>query len=255
MVGDAVARLFEIDNETVDMVLFSPPYGDIRTYEGSNGRIDWHALAHELLRVTVDGGFCAIVVGDSTENKRKTLTPFRIALIFEEAGWSCFEVCIYARDGRPGGWWKTRFRVDHEYILLMFKGERPRELVKDHIRVPTKHPGARWKGTARATDGSLVPIKLTSGNDTTKCRGTIWRYRTSNFEQNKVKMEHPATFPDDLAKDLILMATSPGDMVLDPMCGSGTTCVVARQQKRKFIGIDLSRNYIGIAKRRLNSEV
>jgi DNA modification methylase len=252
--GDAVERLRELDDESVAMVLFSPPYGDIRTYEGE-WSIDIPALAKELHRVTAIGGFCCIVIGDTTKNFRKSLASFRTAIAFEDAGWSCFEVCIYARDGRPGGWWAKRFRVDHEYIVMMFKGDRPRPLHQEHLRIPTKHPGFRWAGTARATDGSLKEIpRIKEGNKEDKCKGTIWPYTASAFEGNRTKMEHPATYPDKLAEDLIRMATDRGEVVLDPMCGSGTTCVVARQQGRRFVGIDVSATYLAIARRRLDDE-
>ena len=85
-----------------------------------------------------------------------------------------------------------------------------------------------------------------------KCRGTVWNYSTSNSEGNRLKLKHPATFPDKLAEDLILCFSKAGDVVLDPMCGSGTTCVMAMQTDRLYVGIDVSAEYCGIARRRLS---
>lgn len=252
-VGDALAHAKRLRSDSVDMVLFSPPYDGIRDYKGA-WTIDLPALGKELLRVVKDGGFAVIIMGDSTKDQRKSMTTFRTAVAWEDAGWSLFESVIYSRAGRPGAWWKTRFRVDHEHILMFYKGKRPRP-INHHagLRVPSKHAGKAWRGTQRMTDGSLIRTQGTVAED--KCRGTIWHYSTSNSEGNKTKALHPATFPDALARDLILALTSPGDVVYDPMMGSGTTVVVAEQEGRDWIGNDFSVEYVEIARERLQSEV
>lgn len=250
-VGDALDATRGLPAESVDLVLFSPPYDDVRDYQGG-WAIDLPALAVEALRVVKDGGFAVIVIGDGTKNFRKSMTTFRTAVAWEDAGWGLFESVIYSRDGRPGAWWASRFRVDHEHILMFFKGKRPRALTKDHLRVPTKHAGKAWTGTQRLTDGTTVPIAATVAD--TKCRGTLWHYATSNSEGNKVKAAHPATYPDALARDIILACTAPGDLVYDPMMGSGTSVVVAAQEGRLYFGNDISPEYVEIATARLDSE-
>ncbi len=250
-VGDAIEHVETMRSDSLDFVLFSPPYDGVRDYKGK-WSIDLPRLGSALLRVVKDGGFAVIVMGDGTKNQRKSMTTFRTAVAWEDAGWSVFEHVIYARDGRPGAWWSTRFRVDHEYVLMFFKGKRPRALTKDHIRVPTKHAGKVWTGTQRMTDGSL--IRTTAKVAADKCRGTIWKYATSNSEGNKVKAGHPATFPDALARDLILAMSAPGEIVYDPMMGSGTTVVVAAQEGRRWLGNDFSAEYVAIAQRRLQIE-
>lgn len=251
-IGDAVEHVGTLPSDSVDLVVFSPPYDGVRDYNGA-WTIDLPALGAALLRVVKDGGFAAIVIGDGTKNQRKSMTTFRTAVAWEDAGWSLFESVIYSRDGRPGAWWATRFRVDHEHILLFFKGKRPRPV--DHhagLRVPTKHAGKVWTGTQRMTDGSL--IRTTAKVAADKCRGTIWHYATSNSEGNKVKAKHPATFPDALARDLILALSAPGDTVYDPMMGSGTSCVVAATEGRRWLGNDFSAEYVDIARERLSAE-
>lgn len=86
-------------------------------------------------------------------------------------------------------------------------------------------------------------------------RGTIWRYCISNAEGNWVKLQHPATYPDQLVADLITCFSERGDLVLDPMAGSGTTCVVAAQLGRQFLGIEISETYGEIARERLTKEL
>lgn len=250
-VGDALRHVRTLPSESVDLTLFSPPYDGVRDYKGE-WAIDLPALGGELLRVTRGGGFAVIVIGDGTKDFRKSMTTFRTAVAWEDAGWGLFECAIYARDGRPGAWWATRFRVDHEYILMFFKGRRPRSLQKEHLRVPTKHRGKMWTGTQRLTNGETVPIASTVGD--TKCRGTIWHYTTSNSEGNPLKMRHPATYPDALARDIVLAFSAPGDLVYDPFVGSGTTAVVAAQEGRRFLGCDISEEYVQIAHERLARE-
>jgi site-specific DNA-methyltransferase (adenine-specific) len=87
-----------------------------------------------------------------------------------------------------------------------------------------------------------------------KCRGTVWQYATSNAEGNRLKLQHPATYPDKLAEDLILTFSRPDDLVLDPMCGSGTTCVMAARNERRYLGIDVAAEYVEIARKRLEAE-
>lgn len=249
--GDALRHIEGLPDNSVDLVVTSPPYDGVRDYKG-NWAIDLPALGKALLRVVKDGGFAVVVIGDSTKDFRKSMTTFRTAVAWEDAGWGVFETVVYSRDGRPGAWWASRFRVDHEYVLMFFKGKRPRALSKDHLRVPTKHAGRAWTGTQRLTDGSTEAIAATVAD--TKCRGTIWHYATSNSEGNRVKTRHPATFPDALARDLILAMSSPGDVVCDPFMGSGTVPVVAAQEGRRFIGNDISPEYVDIARIRLASE-
>jgi site-specific DNA-methyltransferase (adenine-specific) len=251
-IGDALEHLSTLPSNSIDLALFSPPYDGVRDYKG-NWTIDLPALGPALLRVVKDGGFAAIVMTDGTKNQRKSMTTFRTAVAWEDAGWSMFETVIYSRDGRPGAWWATRFRVDHEYILLFFKGKRPRPV--DHhpgLRVPSKHACKTWTATKRMTDGSLIRTTATVAPD--KCRGTIWHYATSNTEGNRTKAKHPATFPDALARDLILALSAPGDVIYDPMMGSGTTPVVAAQEGRRWLGNDVSAEYVGIAADRLRTE-
>lgn len=119
--------------------------------------------------------------------------------------------------------------------------------------VPSRHAGKIYTGTDRLTSGGFKRIEPKAVNEK-KCRGTLWEYATSNTEGNRLKLEHPATFPDKLAGDIIECFSFPGDVVLDPMCGSGTTCVMARRSGRHYIGIDVNVDYVKIARKRLQME-
>jgi len=251
--GDCLQTLSSFSDHSVDLTVFSPPYDDIRAYK-NNWSFDFAALGKHLYRVTKDGGVVVVVVGDGTKHFAKSMTSFRLAVNWvDDIGWKLFESVIYKRDGNPGAWWNQRFRVDHEYIFMFFKGKRPETFHKEHLMIPSKHAGKIYSGTDRLTNGGFRTIVPKAVNPM-KCRGTVWHYSTSNTEGNRLKLEHPATYPDPLAKDLILCFSEPNDVVLDPMCGSGTTCVMAHNHHRHYIGMDTSSEYCEIARRRIERE-
>lgn len=251
--ANCLEELAFFDDNSIDLTVFSPPYDGIRDYK-NNWIFDFVQLGQHLFRVTKEGGVAVVVIGDGTKNFAKSLTSFRLAVNWvDDIGWKLFESVIYKRDGNPGAWWNQRFRVDHEYILMFFKGNRPKTFHKEHLMVPSKHAGKIYSGTDRLTNGGFKKIEPKAVNPM-KCRGTVWEYSTSNTEGNRLKLQHPATFPDKLARDLILCFSEPNDIVLDPMCGSGTTCVQAKLNSRQFIGIEISEEYCDIARKRLQIE-
>jgi DNA modification methylase len=251
--GNCLDLLGRLESQSVDLTVFSPPYDGVRDYNGFS--FDHNKLGAELFRVSREGSVAACIIGDGTREFAKSLTSFRLTIDFvDRHGWKLFECCLYARLGRPGKWWNQRFRVDHEFILIFFKGDRPKYFDKTNLKIPTKYAGVEWHGTTRQTSGEMVVNKPHILGDE-KCRGTIWKFSTSNTEGNRVKLEHPATMPDMLAADLIQCFSAPNDLILDPFVGSGTTAVMARKLGRRFIGMDISAEYIEIAKRRLENEI
>lgn len=178
-----------------------------------------------------------------------------------------FETCLYYRHGVPGPWWRTRLRVDHEYVFLFFKGRRPKTFRKDRLLIPTRHAGERVfyrpfarkstsadRGKSTSADRGAFPKAAPTHVQPRQCRGTVWPYAASSSERNRVKLEHPATMPDKLAGDLIAGFSEPGDLVLDPLMGSGTSVVMAARLGRRYLGMDVSARYVEIARRRLAAE-
>lgn len=249
---DAIEGTENLPDNSVHLTVTSPPYDAIRDYNGI-GNLDLNELGKSLLKKTVDGGVCVIVIQDGTKNFKKSGTTARTICNWIDAGWNLWEVCIYDRPGRPGAWWSQRFRVDHEYILIFFKGEKPRYFSKEHMKIPTLNPGVKFHGTQRTTDGSLIQIAPKVVADT-KCPGTILKYSASTTERNKTKNLHPAPFPDKLAKDMILAFSKENDTVYDPFVGSGTTAIMAANNNRHFIGGDISEEYLAIAMERIKRE-
>lgn len=242
--GNNLELIKAVDDNSIDLCLFSPPYDGIRDYNKGEWLIDLPLLGKEISRVLKDGAMCVMVIQDQTKDGRKSGTSFRTIIDWiDNTDLDLWECCIYHRDGKPGAWWNKRFRVDHEYIPIFIKGKRPQYFNKEMLKIPAKHSGKAWSGTQRTTSGDMIKIEKRIQNEL-KCRGTIWNYNTSNTENNKLKMKHPATFPDKLAIDCIQAFTTEGMVVLDPFAGSGTTLCMAKQLHRNYIGFEINTDYI-----------
>ena len=254
LTGDCLPLLAQLPEGSVDLTVTSPPYDDLRRYDTPT-LLDLPALGEALFRVTKDGGVCIVVMGDASRHFAKSLSSFRLALSWcDRAGWRLFETCLYHRPGVPGPWWRSRLRVDHEFIFIFFKGRKPKTFHKERLLIPTKHAGekvSRRPFPRRGIAWGLPPPTIANF----QCRGTVWPYAASSSERNAVKLGHPATMPDKLARDLILGFSEPGELVLDPLMGSGTSMVMAAKLGRRYLGMEASARYVEIAKQRLAREV
>lgn len=249
---DCVEGMKKLPDNSIDLVVTSPPYDNIRTYNGFS--FDLHATGEEIYRVLKDGGIAVMVIQDQTKNFGKTLTSFKAIVDWcENIGFKLFETVIYKKYGAEGAWWNTRFRVDHEYMPIFLKGERPLYFDKEPLKIPSKWGGKTLTGGAtRLTSGRTLkarPIKI----NLLKCRGTIWDYSTCG-DGTRLKHQHPATFPDKIPFDFIQCFCPPKGIVLDPFVGSGTTALAALELERKYIGFDISEEYCDLAKRRIKEE-
>lgn len=250
--SDCVNAMKKLPNNSIDMVVTSPPYDKIRDYKGFS--YDLHAAGKEIFRILKDGGIAIMVIQDQTKNFGKSLTSFRTIIDWcDNIGFKLFETIIYKKHGAEGAWWTKRFRVDHEYIPVFLKGERPLYFNKNPLKIPSKHGGKTMTGCAtRLTNGATLKSHKVTINPL-KCRGTIWDYTTCG-DGTKLKHRHPATFPDKLPFDFIQCFCPEKGIVLDPFIGSGTTALAAIQLDRNFIGIDISPEYCELTKKRLREE-
>lgn len=250
--ADCIEGMKKLPAESIDVVITSPPYDSIRDYNGF--QVNLHDTGKEIYRVLKQGGCAIMVIQDQTKNFGKSLTSFRTIVDWcDTIGFKLFENVIYKKHGAEGGWWKTRFRVDHEYIPIFLKGERPQYFYKEDLKIPSKHAGKTMTGCAsRLTNGKTLASKKVTINPT-KCRGTIWDYTTCG-DGTRLKHQHPATFPDNLPKDFIQCFCPTGGVVLDPFIGSGTTALAAIATGRNFIGYDISEEYCTLAKKRITEE-
>ena len=247
---DCLKAMKEMEENSIDLTVTSPPYDNLRDYNGYD--FDFEGIAKELYRVTKDGGVVVWVVGDQTIKGNETGTSFKQALYFKEIGFNLFDTMIYQKTPRGAVGNNKTYWQTFEYMFILSK-EIPKtiNLIKDR-----KNKDARKgdNGTKRLHDGSL--LKQTRGGYSKYGRRTnVWKYLIgrSHSASDKLAYEHPAIFPEKLAEDHILSWSNEGDVVLDPMCGSGTTCKIAKLNNRKYIGIDISEEYCKIAEARIES--
>ena len=247
-----VSFLKTLPDNCIDMVVTSPPYDNLRDYNGYE--LDLHGLGVELLRVLKDGGICVVVIQDATKDGAKTLTSFRTIVDWcDNVGFRLFECNIYNRQGTEGAWWKKRFRVDHEYMPIFIKGKRPQYFDKENIKIPSKHANKVMTGANIRTKNGRTGSRKVKINPT-KCPGTVMTFGNTCGGESKLKSQHPAVFPNMLAYDMIECFCPPDGVVLDPFNGSGTTTLAAKCLGRSYIGIDISEEYNQIAIQRLNTE-
>jgi DNA modification methylase len=246
---DNVKGMAELGKETVDLTVTSPPYDNLRDYNGYS--FDFERVARGLFYVTKPGGVVVWVVGDSTEKGSETLTSFKQALYFKEIGFNVHDTMIYEKAGSPFPS-KTRYVQVFEYMFVFSKGKpKTTNLIKDK---PNKWAGQSTFGNSsnRNKAGELVSFGKRIINDF-GVRNNIWRYANGfGFGQSdKTAYEHPATFPEQLAEDHILSWSNSGDLVLDPFSGSGTTMRIAKKTGRNYVGFDISQEYVDLSEKLL----
>lgn len=239
--GDCLEVMKAIPDGSVDLTVTSPPYDNLRTYNGYT--FDFEGIARELYRVTKPGGVVVWVVGDATIKGSETGTSFRQALYFKDVcGFNLHDTMIYEKQN-PIPLSHNRYEQHHEFMFVLSKG-RPKQFSPLRVKKRTSaKPGKFWqRGSDKATSDSHAGASQSAE----KIAPNIWRYPVGGG-----KSGHPAPFPEQLASDHIASWSNPGDVVLDPFLGSGTTGKMALLAGRKFIGIEISEEYLAIASERI----
>ena len=245
-VGDNVEVLRrEVPDNSVQLTVTSPPYDNLRTYNGF--KWDFPAVAQELYRVTKPGGVVVWVVKDQTTKGTESGTSFRQALGFMDAGFCLHDTMIWEKDSFafPD---TNRYRDVFEYMFVLSKGHLPSSAVNLIADRKNKWAGTPQHGTDRQPDGSLTA----KNNIGVPCpefgvRFNVWHLPS----EKRNRGGHPATFPQALVHDHVVSWSNPGDTVLDPFLGSGTTGKMAAQLGRFFIGCDISAEYVEMARARI----
>lgn len=248
---DCLQAMKDFDSESIDLVVTSPPYDNLRNYKGFV--FEFESIAKELARVIKNGGVIVWVVNDATIDGSETGTSFKQALYFMSLGLNLHDTMIFRKRNPIPQIYRKRYNNEFEYMFVFTKG-----LVKTHnpIMVDCLHAGLELGSTTyknyskhEQTRGRMAnPVK------DKKIKGNIWEYVVGKNKEDQESKQHPAPFPCQLAEDHILSWSNEGDVVLDPMAGSGTTCKVAKILKRNYIGIEVSKEYCEIAKSRLNND-
>jgi len=258
LTGNCAEVLNTLPEECVDLVVTSPPYDKLRDYNGFE--FDHKAIIKALHRVLKPGGIVVWVVNDATVQQEETGTSFVHAWAFKRLGFKLHDTMIYEKNGAPfpanrNG---NRYTQIFEYMFVFSKGKpKTGNLICDKRN--------RWFGwcnwgnkTLRTKDGQLKAQDDTKEIPEFSPRNNIWKFNTGagysytgSAEERELVKKHPAVFPEQLARDHIISWSNPGDVVLDPMCGSGTTLKMAYLEDRNYIGVDISEEYANIARKRM----
>lgn len=234
-----------LPDNSIDLTVTSPPYDNLRDYNGYV--FPFEEIAQQLWRVTKPGGVVVWVVADATINGSETGTSFRQALYFMGLGFNLHDTMIYHKEPPPLS--HNRYEQHFEYMFCFSKSCLSKF---NPIKIKSKNTGAKRSGGMRQDGDSITRRNANGYVSKEKIKGNVWHINRSNGgTSDLVARTHPAIFPEALARDHIISWSNPGDIVLDPMCGSGTTLKMAVEQGRQYIGIDISQEYVELSQRRV----
>ena len=243
--GDCVYVMSFWQNDCIDLTITSPPYDNLRDYKGY--KFDFENIAKQLYRITKQGGVVVWVVGDATIKGSETGTSFKQALYFKEVGFNLHDTMIYTKGGQGGVGGNNRYLQDFEYMFIFSKG-KPNKTNLLYDRLNKVKPRVKLESSGHRNQKGEKGGKRIIERKKYGRRFNVWQYHESG-----TRTEHPAVFPEQLATDHIISWSNLGDFVLDPMCGSGTTCKMAKRLNRKYIGIDISQEYIELTQKGLEN--
>ena len=249
---DCLKTMAKMPDNFINLTITSPPYDSMRKYKGYT--FDFKAIARELYRVTKEGGVVVWVVGDQTIKGSESGTSFKQALYFKEIGFRLHDTMIYQKGNfsMPD---RTRYHQIFEYMFVFSKGKP--STFNPIVDRKNKSAGSRCfsTNTKRVPNGGM---RRTNRRDKVKELGrryNIWQMNTAAQEKPCQKLEHPAIFPAALARDHIKSWSLPGDLVYDPMLGSGTTASMAIETGRNFIGSEISKEYCKLARKTIKGAI
>ena len=249
---DCIELMSKIPDNSIDLVVTSPPYDEMRDYEGNSG-INLNSVIKNLFRIIKKGGVIVWVIADQTKNFDESATSFKHALAFKDVGFNLFDTMIYLKPPRGAcgnnySYWQT-----FEYMFVFSKG-RPKTI---NLLMDRENKDERDgdRGTKRLKNGTLKKVKR-KGYGKIGRRTNVWTYNVGkgHTSTDNYATFHPATFPEKLAEDHILSWSNEGDIVFDPFIGSGTTAKMALKNARKYLGSEIVKKYWEIANKRVEQE-
>lgn len=246
--GNCVEVMKKMEDEVIDLTVTSPPYDDLRNYKGFV--FPFEDIAKELFRITKQGGVVVWVVNDATIEGSETGTSFKQALFFRSIGFNLHDTMIFRKKNPIPQIYRKRYNNEFEYMFVFSKG-----VVKTHnpLMVDCLHAGLELNGTTykNYSKNEQTREKMAKPVKDKKIKGNIWEYVVGKKQEDQEAKGHPAPFPCELVRDHIKSWTNQGDIVFDPMCGSGTTARVACEMGRQYLGIDISKEYCDLARERV----
>ena len=247
----------EIGEGAVDLIVTSPPYDGVRQYGGH--RFRFNEVADICGFVLAPGGVLVWIVNDSIDREgSETMTSFKMALTFRErVGLRLNDTMIYHKVhlGNPT---VVRYPQSFEYMFVFSNGApKTVNLLRDQKSI---HGGRKTRnsGTGRKKDGAPHQYDKPRIRPEYHLRSNVWTYYVGgghtapDFPR---AFEHPALMHLQLATEHILSWSNPGDLVFDPLAGSGTTLRAAKNLGRRAVGIEVHKPYVDLMVERMGQEV
>lgn len=248
-----------VPDNSVDLVVTSPPYDNLRKYDGCGV---WNfetftKVAQELYRVVKDGGVVVWVVNDAVINGGKTLTSFKQAIYFQSIGFKANDVMVWKKANPIPVVRSPRYSPCFEYMFVFVKGKKPKTF--NPIMRPCKSAGLHYTSTVKNMGGESGRRSIDYHVNKETVDNNIWKIAVAPNKDiiviDGVEIRHPAVFPLEIARRHIISWSNESDTILDPFMGAGTTIVAANNLKRKAIGIELNPNYLRLSEKRIKESL
>ena len=259
--GDSKKELKNLSNNSVDLIVTSPPYADQRkgTYGGihQDKYVDWFLpISEQLLRVLKPTGTFVLNIKEKVVEGERSTYVMELIIAMRKQGWLWTEEFIWHKKNSYPGKWPNRFRDSWER-LLQFNKDRHFNMYQEEVMVPMGDWAKTRLKKLSNTDKIRNNSKVGSGFGKNISN---WLNRDKAYPTNVLHLatecnnkNHSAAFPEELPEWFIKLFTKENDTVLDPFMGSGTTLTVANRMKRNSIGIEIVPEYYKMVKNQLKS--
>lgn len=250
---DCLEFMKTLESNSVDLIVTSPPYDNLRTYNNSS-KWDFEIfkkIAAEIFRVVKVGGVVVWVVGDATIDGSESGTSFKQALFFKELGFNIHDTMIYLKNGiaYPE---TNRYYNAFEYMFIFSKG-KPKTF-NPICDKKNSNVGQKVHGSERKENGELKKKNGAKIGRVVKEFSVRYNYWFISSSDKGMQNEHPATFPLQLANDHIISWSDENDVIFDPFLGSGTTAIACLNTNRNYIGCEIDKEYFEIAEKRIENQ-
>lgn len=258
--GDCGEVLKELPDDTVDLIFTSPPYADQRknTYGGISPQhyVEWFMpRAEQFQRVLKPTGTFILNIKERVVDGERHTYVIELILEMRRQGWLWTEEFMWHKKNSHPGKWPNRFRDNWER-LIQFNKSKAFNMYQEAVMVPVgdwaKDRLAKLSQTDLTRDESRVGSGFGKNVSNWVGREMVYPNNVLHMATECYNRNHSAAFPVDLPKWFIKLFTQPGDLVLDPFLGSGTTAVAALQLGRNFVGVELMPENVATANARIS---
>ncbi|MEW5986888.1 MAG: site-specific DNA-methyltransferase [Chloroflexota bacterium] len=259
--GDCEEVLKELPDNSIDLIFTSPPYADQRkqSYGGvhPNHYVGWFMpKAAQFWRILKPTGTFILNIKEKAVDGERHTYVIELILKMRERGWLWTEEFVWHKKNSYPGKWPNRFRDNWER-LIQFNKRKQFKMNQEAVMVPVgdwaKERLANLSETDRMRDESRVGSGFGKNVSNWLGRDRVYPNNVLHMATECYNRSHSATFPVALPTWFIKLFTEPGDTVLDPFVGSGTTAVAALQNGRHFVGIDTNPEFVEVARQRLQN--